>query len=243
MMDCFEKNKGNISKRMEAGLNLLREHYEVREVPVADYFGELNIQGNVYHVTHYEVVGVGNLLVMVEPDGAQLQMDSFVLMPYYKNLPLFTTDYMYMGERRGFLNEIYDLVDPERKTELYQSFIAKFAANKEKYSYLPDMPLKACWYDAIRPVCTAKAPTSEHDEEIITLFLENLRTFIEMEQAMPLITDEEEYQAKWRQNKAYSDGLVDNGGVSTDVFKATLGADKTKEFFDEVFFAPARFRK
>ncbi|WP_253287377.1 hypothetical protein [Clostridium bornimense] len=41
---------------------------------------------------------------------------------------------------------------------------------------------------------------------------------------------------KWEITKKYTDGLVDKGGVSTNVFKAIMGSDVTKEFFNKVFF-------
>ena len=103
------------------------------------------------------------------------------------------------------------------------------------------MELKKCWYDSIRSACTAKSTLVSQDEEIISLFIENLKLFIDMEQAHePLSKDD--MKAKWRITQDYTDGLVDTGGVSTDVFKAVLGPEKTKEFFNTVFFGTARFK-
>ena len=34
----------------------------------------------------------------------------------------------------------------------------------------------------------------------------------------------------------YTDGLIEKGGISTDVFKKDLGEEETKKFFDSVFF-------
>lgn len=31
----------------------------------------------------------------------RMQMDTFTLTPYFKNLPLFTTDYMYIGGKKN----------------------------------------------------------------------------------------------------------------------------------------------
>ncbi len=39
---------------------------------------------------------------------------------------------------------------------------------------------------------------------------------------------------------AYTDGLIEKGGISTDVFKKELGAEETKNFFDQVFFGTLR---
>ncbi len=235
----FDVNRRNIRKRIDTGLELLRANYELREVDVKD-FKNLHIQVMDYEVRQFEIVGVGNLLVMECRDCESLQMDSFVLTPYYKRLPLFSTDYMYIKERRSFLNEIYTLVDKE--DDVYRAYMEKFAQNKAKHDALTDMPVKECWYDDIRPVCTAKNTTPENDDEILDIFFENLNTFIQMEKEATLLT-EEEYQTKWQETQNYTDGLVDSGGVSTDVFKAVLGADKTKEFFNCVFFAPTLYKK
>lgn len=238
MENFFERNIENIQKRMKAGLSLLRQHYTLRERSIPDYFRDIRIRSNHYHVTQYDIVGVGNLLVMTSTENPDLQMDSFVLTPYCKELPLFTSDYMYMGQRRGLLNEVYDLVDPEQKNETYQGFIDQFAANCRKYAHIQQMPVKPCWYDSIRSVCIGLSPAHEQDNTVIQLFLDNLQTFIEMEQAMPPITDPEQLHAKWQIVRSYSDRLVDEGGVSTDVFKAVLGTERTKAFFNDVFFAP-----
>ena len=37
----------------------------------------------------------------------------------------------------------------------------------------------------------------------------------------------------------YTDGLIEKGGISTDVFKKELGDAETKVFFDNVFFGTA----
>ena len=42
--------------------------------------------------------------------------------------------------------------------------------------------------------------------------------------------------------KTYSDGLIKNGGVSTDFFKKNLGEDTTRDFFDKAFFGTDIYR-
>ena len=39
---------------------------------------------------------------------------------------------------------------------------------------------------------------------------------------------------------AYTDGLIEKGGISTDVFKKQLGEKETKYFFDTIFFGTAK---
>ena len=238
-MDFYEINMANINRRLQLGLDRLKQDYELNQVDVGD-LEEFTVQGRVHRVQQYEIKGVGNLLVMTNPLQGHMQMDTFTVTPYYKNLPLFTTDYIYMEEKRMFLNEIYSLVDYQ--DELYLSYINLFKENSRITENLPDMPVKSCWYDDIRPVLVAKQAASENDGLIISQFTANLETFIEMEKASPFL-DDSAYQAKWNCNYEYARRLVDDGGVSTNLFVESLGAERTKRFFYSVFFAPDRYRR
>ena len=238
-MDFYERNMASIERRLQRGLDRLKQEYELVQIDVGD-LEEFTVQGRVHRVKQYEIKNVGNLLVMTNPLRGHMQMDTFTLTPYYKNLPLFTTDYIYMEDRRMFLNEIYSLV--EYQDDVYLSYIKRFKENSYITEHLPDMPVKACWYDSIRPVLVAKQALPENDDLIISQFTANLETFIEMEKASPFL-DDSAYKAKWEHNYEYARRLVDDGGVSTNLFVESLGADRTKRFFYSVFFAPDRYRR
>lgn len=234
--NIFDINKEIIEQHINRGMDLMTSNYNLKEVETGK-FANLQIQGIDYSLKQYEINGVGNLLVMDSKDSIKLQMASFVLTPYYKSLPLFSTDYIYMQGKRSFLIEYYDLV-PE-KDELYLNYMNKFASLKAKHNHLEDMKLKECWYDSLKPVCTAKNTDRTKDSEISSMFADNLKLFIEMEKTSKPLTTEER-KLKWKITQDYTDGLVDNGGVSTNVFKAVMGSDLTKEFFNKVFFGTYR---
>lgn len=234
--NIFHINKEIIEQHIKRGMDLLTAKYDLKEVETGK-FANLQIQGIDYSIKQYEINGVGNLLVMDSKDSIKLQMASFVITPYYKSLPLFSTDYIYMQERRSFLIEYYDLV-PE-KDECYLNYMSKFASLKAEHNHLEDMKLKECWYDSLKPVCTAKNTDSTKDSEISSMFVDNLNLFTEMESISELLTTEAR-KLKWKITQDYTDGLVDNGGVSTNVFKAVMGSDATKEFFNKVFFGTSR---
>ena len=237
--DFYDLNTANITRRLNAGLERLKREYTVTELDIGD-LGEFTVADRVHRVKQYEITGVGNLLVMTNPLPGKMQMDTFTITPYFKNLPLFTTDYMYIGEKRMFLNEIYSLVATQ--DELYLRYIDRFAANSSLTASLPDMPMRPCWYDSIRPVLVAKQTGPENDELIIRQFTANLDTFIDMEKASPKL-EGEALRAKWECNYEYARRLVDDGGVSTELFVRSLGAERTKRFFYSVFFAPDRYRE
>ena len=101
-----------------------------------------------------------------------------------------------------------------------------------------DFRTQSCWYDDIRAVCIAKTPTQDQDSLALQRFQEALGCYIDMAQTLPTLTREQQRE-KWRLNKGYSDRLIDEGGVSTDLFTQALGPENTRRFFDEVFFASA----
>lgn len=235
----YETNLKKIDRRIRTGLAMLREHYDVKELPVKDVFRSFYVAGRRHVVRHFEIVGVGNLVIMTNPDAGAMQMDTFTITPYFKNLPLFTTDYMYFEDKIAVLNEIYDLVP--FKDDLYEKYIARFAANVAEYEDLDPMPLRPCWYDEIRPVVASYFAKPDQFEDVYKLFIKNLSTFIQMEKETPLLP-EDQLQAKWDQNYRYARSLVEDGGVSTELFVKSLGADETKEFFYNIFFGPDLYR-
>lgn len=238
-MTPHEENAQMIDTRIEAGLSLLRKHYAVNEQPVDQVLASPVIGGRPHHARRFDIEGVGNLLAMTVKEADENQLSSFVITPYAKNLPLFSTDYVYSGDKRFFLIELYDLA--VHRDDAYCRGIESFASLASNWDDMPDFPTRPCWYDDIRPVCIAKAPGREQDELALCRFLEALQLFIEMEQSAPALSGDD-LERKWQLNKDYADRLIDEGGVSTDLFTEALGAENTRRFFDEVFFAPACYR-
>ena len=238
-MDIIEENKQVIDARIEAGLAFLRERFAVAEQPVDPVLANPVIGGRPHHARRFDIAGIGNLLAMTVKDAPENQLSSFVITPYEKDLPLFSTDYVYSGEKRFFLIELYDLT-VDRGEEYLQGIdgIAELGAS---WNDMSDFPTRPCWYDDIRPVCIAKAPDIGQDQQAVQRFLLALGRYADMACALPSLGSADR-AAKWRLNKTYADRLVDEGGVSTDLFTQALGPENTRRFFDEVFFGPACYK-
>ena len=234
-----ELNNQRIDERLEKGIALLRKSYDVVEDAIDELFAYPVVSGRPNHVRRFDIKGVGNLLAMTAKDVEANQLSSFVIMPYYKNLPLFSTDFVYNDDNRFFLIEIYDL--SVAHDEVWNAGIGTFDACAKAWDDMPVFPTQPRWYDKILPVCIAKAPTCEQDDLSIQRFLETLGLFVQMEKALPVLSAEDRAK-KWQLNKDYSDGLIDEGGVSTDLWISALGAENVRRFFDEVFFGPACYR-
>jgi hypothetical protein len=237
--EMLAKNVQAINERVEAGLDLLRAHYTVRECAVDPVLANPIIGGRPHHARRFDIDGVGNLLVMTVTETETAQLSSFVITPYAKNLPMFSTDYVYSGDQRFFLIEIYDLA--VRHDETFDTGIARFATLKDAWSDMLDFPVKPCWYDEIRPVCLAKAYPPEQDELAIDRFLMALRAFITLERETPVLAGADIWK-KWQLNSDYANRLIDEGGVSTDLFTQSIGAENTRRFFHEVFFGASCYK-
>lgn len=236
--DIFMINVRAIEKEISDGLNILNKNYKLNQLDCGS-FCSLKMQNMTYNIKQYEIVGVGNLLLMESKDSKGLQMLSFVITPYYKNLPLFSGDFLFINENRNVLLEYYDLV--KEKDAQYKAYTDKLQAIKDKYSYLPDIKLKECWYDTLKTVSITKKTTVAQDNDIFSMFIENLHTFIEKEQETDILSDSDR-RIKWEITKDYANKLIDIEGVSTSVFKNSIGVESTRKFFHEVFFGIERFR-
>lgn len=239
-MDIIEKNGQLIDARINDGLALLRKRFTVIEQPVDPALANPVIGGRQHRACRYDIAGVGNLLAMTVRDAPENQLSSFVITPYEIDLPMLSTDFVYSQERRFFLIELYDLaVEHDMEFKCCIDDIAEIGAS---WNDMADFPVQPCWYDDVRPLCIAKAHGCEQDELAIKRFLEVLGRYLETAIALPALPKEDRAK-KWRLNKEYADRLIDEGGVSTNLFTEALGTENTRRFFDEVFFAPSCYAR
>lgn len=227
------ENLAFIEHIVSEGIGAFRTSYDVSEVTVDPEYRELNIGGMIFRTRQYDVSGVGNLTVMTCANNANMQSLSFVVTPYYKNIPMLSLDYILIGPGRMVINETYDLVS--EKTADYEEITERFRSVMEKVS-LDDLPQNPRWYDSLRSACACKKGTSNDDPVIVELFTRLINAFIGSEKAAPAFGSETERTSKWNCTSEYADRLVSEGGVAADNFKRALGDDVTRKFFRQVFF-------
>ena len=71
------------------------------------------------------------------------------------------------------------------------------------------------------------------------MLVDSLDAYMAHAKQLPLLSEEEKTE-KLTIIVKYTDGLIENGGISTDVFKKELGPEETKKFFDNIFFGTAK---
>lgn len=235
----IETNKYLIDKLVQEGLKIISDNYKVKEETVGEY-SRLNIQGRECCIKQYEIEKFGNLFIMECKDSNNIQLFTFVITPYYKEIPLFSADYLFIQQIRNSIIEYYDLV--KHKNEEYLQYVNKFQSIKDKYGMLKDMDLKESWDEKLKTIYIAKSSDVSMDNKIINMFSENLKMYVEMEKFTDFLR-EWKCEIQYQIIEKYINELIKKGGVSTDIFKLSLGEEKTREFFNKVLFSTERYNK
>ena len=225
-----------MNNSIDAGLDTLKDYYSVTEVSAGDY-ETLRLYGIMtFRVKQYEVEGLGNLCVMTTNMGL-MQMATFVLTPYEKDMPMMSTDFMYMfGIRKGYV-ELYNLTE-DVESESFQGVLSALRDTLDDFSDLADCEPGSGWYDYLLTTDAYKQGSAKQDDRFHELFRSSVETYAEASAAMEAMTPEAR-GVKLGIIRDYCDAMVEKGGISTTIFKKALGDDVTRDFFENVFFGPA----
>ena len=217
---------------VDAVLEELQKEHTVTPVDTGDY-EEMTIYGIMkFHVEQYDIEDVGNLSVMRVNMGV-MQMATVVITPRDKNMPLLSADEMYrLGNRKSYL-KFYDVV--KEKDEQYNQLLEALSKVQDNYTHLEDIVPSEAWYEHLLTVTAYKGGKSKADADMEKMLTDSIRVYGEHAAGLPLLSAEEKAE-KIAITMEYTDGLIEKGGISTDVFKKELGEETTKDFFDKVFF-------
>ncbi|OUM62470.1 carbohydrate-binding module family 18 protein [Piromyces sp. E2] len=225
------KNSDLISCIKDIGINKLKKRYVLMERPVQQKYKELSVNGIGFEIKQYEIIGVGNL-AMMGCDSPFFKMFTYILTPFYKNIPLFSSDYIIQGNKQDVINEIYSTVTNKNDT-LYKIM---------SLCPLQDNQTDPGWFDEWRPAFANKSGSLNDTDVIASLFNRNINLLMELEQKTKFIDNVDTRVNKYNIVTEYVNSLVENGGVSTDMFKAALGVDQTREFFYTILFGNDCFK-
>ncbi len=220
---------------IDAVLNELEEHYTVTKLDAGDY-EEMKLFGLMkFDVDQYEIEQLGNLSIMRVNMGI-MQMATAVITPRDKNMPLLSADYMYILSNRKCYLEFYDVV--KEKDEQYNELLGALSEAQARYAHLENIETTPAWYQHLLTVTAYKSAKAGADAELEKMLVDSLHVYMEHSKQFPLLSDEDK-GVKQSITLEYTDGLIEKGGISTDVFKKALGDEETKKFFDLVFFGTA----
>ena len=229
---------GNVkamNSTIDAVLAELNAQHTVTAVDPGEY-KDMTISGVMkFRVEQYDIEDVGNLSVMRVNMGV-MQMATVVITPQDKNLPLLSADYMYILSNRKAYLEFYDVV--AQKDQQYLALLDALEAVQADYEHLEDITASEAWYQHLLTVTTYKTGNTKADADLENMLVDSLKVYLTQGKEFPLLTEEQRSE-KLAITQEYTDGLIAKGGISTDVFKSSLGDEETKKFFDQTFFGTA----
>ena len=233
------KNMKVMNSTLDAGMETLSGATEVTPVDAGEY-SEIKMYGIMkFDVSQYDIKDLGNLSVMKVNMG-MMQMVSYIITPYEKDMPMLSMDFMYIYGKRKAYAEFYDLTEDSSAPQ-YVQVMDKIRGFEDRYSDLENISTEPAWYDDLITVALHKAGRREDDEKIKEMFSAAISTYMTSASELDTLSDEAASK-KHDITQGYCDELVEKGGVSTDVFKKNLGEEKTKDFFDKVLFGTERYK-
>lgn len=156
-----------------------------------------------------------------------MRIESIIINPIQVDAPLFSIEYMKIINNKTTIIEQYDtLLNSERKED-------EFINIRNKYKDYEKINEDKHWYDDLLYKSSFRIATNKKNDDVsencinecVSAYIEQLKN-----------SDKCDIDLKKQKAHKYSDGLIENGGPSTDVFNKGIGQEKTKEFFNKVVF-------
>ena len=184
-----------------------------------------------FQIWAFHAEGLGHVSAM-QASGmfGLMKMDTLIINPTEKDMPLFSYDRVHAMGNDTLIYELYDTI-------LEKADLNRVEDVKEKYRHLPDHDLGEHWYDSIKlAISLSKKGKKVHTAAFDACSMEYLAAYLED------ATEADYCEPAGKKEKAsvYVEGLLTNGGPSTDVFKKGIGDEKTAELFRNILFGTAR---
>lgn len=206
-------------------LKVLGARYPLTAVDPEE-FSVLKAKGMRFGAWAWKAEGLGHVsLMQAKGFFGLMKMDTLIVNPTKIDLPLYSYDRILAMGNDTLIAELYDTT----AAPFDASALDKVLSGAIE---LPERDPGVHWYDEIRlPQSLSKKGKKAQREAFDRLALDHFSAWLKTDCA-PL-TDPEE---KKRKTAAYVDGLLAQGGPSTDVFKKALGEEKTALLFRKVLF-------
>lgn len=206
-------------------LNIIKEQYNLSERNVGD-MASLKANGMTFTIKVYKAEGLGHISVMrAKGFFGLMKMDTLIINPTAVDLPLYSYDRIYAMGNDTLIVELYD-------TLLGECNLSKLNEVQENYTDLPERDPGEHWYDSIKLAeSISKKGKKKQEARFDMLTTEHFGAYLSA--PAQAVSNPEE---KMKKASVYVEGLLKNGGPSTDVFKKCLGDEKTAKLFREVLF-------
>lgn len=209
-------------------LDVIGKQYPLKELGAKGFDG-MKVKGMTFSINSYNAKGLGHVSTMCAKGFFGLMtMDTLIINPVELDLPLLSYDRIHVASKDKLIAEVYDtMLDVRPIPEL-----SKFGKDYSEYLSAPNVAKN--WYDDIRMAdeCVNLTGKKANRELFDKMILDYVSAYLSA--PANAVTD---LDAKREKNDIYINGLLENGGVATDMFIQRYGRETTSMFFKEVLFS------
>jgi hypothetical protein len=215
---------------LEKILDIFKEQYTIEKIDTKE-FSSFRAKGMKFTIDSYYAKGLGHVSVMNAVGFFGLmKMDTLIIVPIEKDLPLYSYDRIYAMGNDTLIVELYD-------TMINKADVSQLASVKAKYDHLSERDLGEHWYDYMKLAeSISKIGKKKNSSEFDLLTLEHFKVYLD-------ICDDKiiDNKKKIELSSEYVNGLLNNGGPSTDVFIKMFGREKTEKLYNEILFGLKKY--
>ena len=226
-------NTKSMNNMIEKGIEITQKDFPLEELEIGEFKKVLIYKVLPFNSKVYEADKLGILAVLTLNIGV-MEMYTFNINPYDKDLPQLTIDYTITLNNRKLYVEIYDLMI-DKETQYYKDFLKKIEEINNKNSDLKDFTSTQSWHDEYLSGMIKKSGSVIDDNKLLKIFNDVITTYIDYAKNSPELSGDDK-KKKYDLIKGFSDKLVEKGGVAINNFKKTLGDEKTNEFLGNVLY-------
>lgn len=211
---------------MQNLINILNQSFPLIRQKVGE-FEKIKVSGMSFTIDQYYAKGLGNVSVMQAVGFFGLmKMDTFIINPTECDAPLFSYDRVLAMGNDTLILELYD-------TLLGKLDLKELERVNKAYKELPAHELGKHWYDSIKLQQSNSKKGKKKDTSAFDNFTkEYFKAYVEVLKR----AEKCDKEAKREKASVYVEGLLSNGGPSTDIFKKHYGEEKTAHLFRKILF-------
>ena len=211
-------------------LRTITGKYHLNAIALGE-FARMKVGATNFQIWAFHAEGLGHVSAITATGMLGLmKMDTLIINPTEKDMPLFSYERVHAMGNDTLTCELYDTI-------LEKVFLNRVEDVKTRYRHLPDHNLGQHWYDSIKlPISLSKKGKKANTPEFDKCAMDYLEAYLTDAQ------DAEYCEPAWKKEKAsvYVEGLLEQGGPSTDVFRKGLGQEKTEALFRNILFGTVR---
>ncbi len=211
-------------------LDIIKEKYSLEHIDAKE-FSSFKAKGMKFSIEAYYAKGLGHISTMKAVGFFGLmKMDTVIIVPFEKDLPLYSYDRIYAMGNDTLIVELYD-------TMVNKCDVLQLASIKDKYSHLAERDPGSHWYDYMKLAeSISKIGKKKVSNEFDLLTLEHFKAYLNASNVCSV-----DIEKKVELSTEYVNGLLNNGGPSTDVFIKMFGREKTEKLYNEILFGLKKY--